>query len=1196
MMTEGHIFTIKTKDESNVADVKNGGSGIVITGLNVLRDQIAQGDFVFVVFGGDKPKGWTPGLVALAHISKLPYVTAEDTGKNFRLEIDVDIYFDTAIKRGDLVTYPDTFDTIGIGPITKWEPNQAITSVSRRNAIGLIQAICDLVPNQREQVNTLLRDELPILSRPVRRYVIASSAFGASETNTDTNLQAEFRDWMVKVAGKSEKTAKDTANVYVKSISDEYQEPTIHIWHGLREALYGQPAPVKVYELNNYAELQKYYAGIANVLGKDRDETGFNRERYSKCWDWAHSPANHHSISAGWTLFTSFMKWRDAQNCEALNKVLASGARIWTYSPGVQASKFDELTAEGEMALNFSRIPNLEQFEDAEDLRVYMQHIEGDTASHKNDVLALMNFRDVIRPGDYVFAKKGMTTYVGVGKIVGEYFYDEAKVEFKHRRKIDWFKIEEHELEDKRAAMKTLTDVTRFRDFVASLWKAFELGEAEPKPPIEEPEPPRNVDRLAIALRLFQKARQNNEEIALTKENVKALFLEYLNKNPDINEQSARSYVAGLDRGLQVKSGLETVVREGIQSRSLFEIIDADEFAAEANRIMSCSSFAEFESRYHVKHIYKHYLAFLRSKHVGSKTTNTDNAPWGCLDVRNWFATYSQDDFKDEFSYFRSRMIWSKFVRGQIGNNYEHVAELGELLAELKDSPRPIGYYTTDEFKAKCPEGIGIRTVTDFLMKFHPDSYISFTDNTLEALKSLGMWELGPKCYVETRYNELIGYATQIRNRMVEMGIGQYATGKDPKADYLTVNEFLWWANEKKDLIKEKIMSKKMKKPNGSLKEGKKTLQSLIGENVDSMMSRLTAALLTKPFAILAGASGTGKSRMVRQLSFMTCLNEDLQKIAEESTAPGNYCLVQVKPNWHDSSDLLGYRSAINEGTYVTTDFVKFVLKAHAYPNTPFFVCLDEMNLAPVEQYFAEFLSASEDVKKVGGEWVSAALIKSSDFGGNVLNLEPEYEIAEDRKALIEKIGLFIPHNLFVVGTVNMDDTTCQFSRKVLDRAMTIEMNDVNLESLIKKDNLTLESMLLKKDQIDLFVERKDFDGAALDNPLGHIFVDKIDALRKAVENTPFAIAYRFAKEAVMYRDAIHAIGATDEVKDEVALDHMAIMKILPRLIGTLSERADVLGRLTKFFEGLGRTLSRDKLERMKDDATKNGDYISFWP
>ena len=94
MLIEGHIFTIKTKDPHNVADIKNVSTDVVISGLNVLKDQITAGDLVFVVFGGDKPP-WKTGLVGLAKISRAPFDEGYDGKKNFRVGIDIVSFLST---------------------------------------------------------------------------------------------------------------------------------------------------------------------------------------------------------------------------------------------------------------------------------------------------------------------------------------------------------------------------------------------------------------------------------------------------------------------------------------------------------------------------------------------------------------------------------------------------------------------------------------------------------------------------------------------------------------------------------------------------------------------------------------------------------------------------------------------------------------------------------------------------------------------------------------------------------------------------------------------------------------------------------------------------------------------------------------------------------------------------------------------
>ena len=121
------------------------------------------------------------------------------------------------------------------------------------------------------------------------------------------------------------------------------------------------------------------------------------------------------------------------------------------------------------------------------------------------------------------------------------------------------------------------------------------------------------------------------------------------------------------------------------------------------------------------------------------------------------------------------------------------------------------------------------------------------------------------------------------------------------------------------------------------------TQQSALLANT-SYLPYLTA-LRTKPFMLLAGISGTGKSRIVREMA-KACWAADEEDYGKN--CPRNFCMVQVKPNWHDSSDLIGYVSRINGEKYVVGPFLRFIAKAIKDPKRPYFLCLDEMNLAPV--------------------------------------------------------------------------------------------------------------------------------------------------------------------------------------------------------------------------------------------------------
>lgn len=140
----GPFFSIRTKDSATVSAILEKKKSVVFDGLNVLQDSLKKGRKVFLVLGGDRPS-WDTGLIGVGTISKEPYDIGY-SGRNFKVDVDVDILLDKPIKREDLVPYGDTYGTIGIAPITKWEPNQAVSQVPEKNAIALMRAMLDLCP------------------------------------------------------------------------------------------------------------------------------------------------------------------------------------------------------------------------------------------------------------------------------------------------------------------------------------------------------------------------------------------------------------------------------------------------------------------------------------------------------------------------------------------------------------------------------------------------------------------------------------------------------------------------------------------------------------------------------------------------------------------------------------------------------------------------------------------------------------------------------------------------------------------------------------------------------------------------------------------------------------------------------------------------------------------------------------------
>lgn len=405
------------------------------------------------------------------------------------------------------------------------------------------------------------------------------------------------------------------------------------------------------------------------------------------------------------------------------------------------------------------------------------------------------------------------------------------------------------------------------------------------------------------------------------------------------------------------------------------------------------------------------------------------------------------------------------------------------------------------------------------------------------------------------------------------------------------------------------------------------------------------AAIRTKPFILLAGISGTGKSRLVRQLARGCCPEKDaagnVHPLRDEQK-PGNFEIIPVRPNWHDSTELMGFESRIPAPTFVIKPFVEFMVKAWMHPDIPFFLCLDEMNLAPVEQYFAEYLSAIESRKEMTGGgrtfFKTDVMVKMGapenawvDDRKSVLDValgklfEPYKDTSGNlnawasfvREMFVKDGGVSIPPNLVVMGTVNMDETTCSFSRKVLDRAMSFELNDVS--DMYDKNNLAgekdLEFGCLGQDvaKCTLLTGAQAY---AADNATGDKILAYLKDVNDKMEGTPFKIAYRSRNEIMIY--------CLERVKVAVdlwqALDEATSMKILSRIEG--DEQKFIHFKLDDFRKSVafalckvdnpgatsadadafiadpqkgGKSISLAKLGHMAQALRDGAGFVSFW-
>jgi len=333
---------------------------------------------------------------------------------------------------------------------------------------------------------------------------------------------------------------------------------------------------------------------------------------------------------------------------------------------------------------------------------------------------------------------------------------------------------------------------------------------------------------------------------------------------------------------------------------------------------------------------------------------------------------------------------------------------------------------------------------------------------------------------------------------------------------------------------------------------------------------------LSKPFLLLAGISGTGKTRFVREQA------KTSGQFAE------TYCLTSVRPDWHEPSDLLGYISRLNgDAEYITTDVLQFIAKAwRAIANSdlkvevedseelgerlvvtgehnaleqilPYWLCLDEMNLAPVEQYFADYLSVLETRE---WDWTGDSFAYSCDALLKPATIKEVADIEKLRKALgfdnsenknydelwqlICQYGLGIPFNLLVAGTVNMDETTHGFSRKVIDRALSFDFgeffpNDYNdfftPTSCNKRLSYPIWSHASKAELVNTF----DADGAKT--------VAFLSAVNTVLKNTPFELAFRALNELLL---AVASSQPQDDFTLKAVWDDFMMCKVLPRIEG----------------------------------------------
>ncbi|MDX1935070.1 MAG: hypothetical protein SFU56_20930 [Capsulimonadales bacterium] len=323
-------------------------------------------------------------------------------------------------------------------------------------------------------------------------------------------------------------------------------------------------------------------------------------------------------------------------------------------------------------------------------------------------------------------------------------------------------------------------------------------------------------------------------------------------------------------------------------------------------------------------------------------------------------------------------------------------------------------------------------------------------------------------------------------------------------------------------------------------------------------------SLKAKPFVLLAGLSGTGKTRLTRLFAdFLT------------GAASDRYLLVPVRPDWHDSAGLLGFHNLLSD-RYVSTPFLDLLRTAGQPENRDraFFVCLDEMNLARTEHYFAEVLSAME-----------------TDDG--VIPLQ-------------EGRSVRLPVNVFLTGSINQDEATHTLSRKVLDRANTLEFVRVDLDRRPKTVPMSVREISYPERQALFFgglvrtVAAAEERLSAPNSSYGDRIVDTLSELNGWLTPRGQQFGYRVRDEILRFVAASISIERTGLLVPEpeanltAALDLQILQKVLPRISGTTEALAGLLATIEGWATERSFTETAEKAARMRHRATEDG-FVSFF-
>lgn len=335
----------------------------------------------------------------------------------------------------------------------------------------------------------------------------------------------------------------------------------------------------------------------------------------------------------------------------------------------------------------------------------------------------------------------------------------------------------------------------------------------------------------------------------------------------------------------------------------------------------------------------------------------------------------------------------------------------------------------------------------------------------------------------------------------------------------------------------------------------------------DNLIENFYLSLKSKPFVILAGVSGTGKTKLIKLFAEALGATSDNKQ----------FTLIPVRPDWSDPSDLLGYKDLSHQFRPGPLTEVLTVACRPANRQKPYFICLDEMNLARVEHYFSDMLSVLETQEWRGNQIVTDPLIREAAL------------VNEEDK---QRYGnLYLPENVYLIGTVNMDETTHPFSKKVLDRANTLEFNYINLDQFPELHDASTSANMSPVPAPNAFL-RSDYlqlvEVYHTESPFRKLIEEttaKLVEINRILESIHSHVGFRI-------RDAICFYLIYNEqaklLPVDAAFDLQLLQKILPRIQGSNDSVRRVLLRLLEVT--VGKKLSINELMEDASELWKDVD------